>query len=200
MEVTYPSALRSRLKELTQPFHTSIENNPYAVKLANGSITHEEYNRFLHKMQAFVLPMEERFVGFEIEFEKIGVTLRERLRRYDLQNDIKALEMPKPGDIAAPDVPKLDSFARALGALYVMEGSTMGGKIIASRINQGLLGENPPMDYIYPYKENTMPMFQAMCKSIETFEHNGGNQEEAIIGACETYLKLEKWLHADESA
>ena len=36
--------------------------------------------------------------------------------------------------IATKELPVIDSFGRALGALYVLEGSTLGGRIIAGII------------------------------------------------------------------
>ena len=87
------------------------------------------YTDFLMALARAILPLEDAL-------EKAGVhrllpDWRERRRSKELQHDLARLGMRVPP--LAP-IPSIDSAAWQFGALYVLEGSRLGGKFLLRRV------------------------------------------------------------------
>lgn len=93
-------------------------------------------------------------------------------------------------------LPQMGTPAQHLGVLYVIEGSMMGGKIIAKKLDS-LFGEQakPITNYFRGYDEKSMQRWDALCQCLERASNSENEQEQIIIAACETFLIWEKCLN-----
>ena len=90
------------------------------------------------------------------------------------------------------DLPACDGLAAALGCLYVLEGSSLGGQVISRHFNHSLnLDVHNGIAFFTGYGAATGPMWQAFGVRLMT----AGADEAALVhSACETFLSLERWL------
>ncbi len=86
----------------------------------------------------------------------------------------------------------ITSISYAVGVLYVMEGSTMGGQIISKMVKKQL-NTNISTHYFDSYSDKTMEMWLSFKNSI-TQNETQLDHEEVFKGANETFSALKEWL------
>lgn len=112
-----------------------------------------------------------------------------------LRADLAWLGAPvDAGTPRARALPAMHSLAGLLGSMYVIEGSTLGGQIIAPRIAERLgLGSADGIRYFSGYGEATGAMWQAFRRRL-TEELSTDVHGEACRAACETFSSLQDWF------
>jgi heme oxygenase (biliverdin-IX-beta and delta-forming) len=144
-----------------------------------------------------------RFRGFHAAYEPaIGAGLadeaflgpRRRLGRLDADLAHLGLDAAAIAHLPAPPAPRLDGPA-ALGALYVLEGSTLGGQVIGRRIAalHGL--ETDGLAYYRAHGAATGAMWTAFRARLETVADETALTEAAVA----TFRAIRVWLCADGS-
>lgn len=119
--------LRARLRMATAPLHERVDSAYAAFDFDQPG----NYSRFLRA--------HSRVLGsMEAALEQAGIAhllddWPERVRRHALLADLEALGSPTPAALPAPELP--DS-AACWGAAYVLEGSRLGGRVLARRLHQ----------------------------------------------------------------
>lgn len=110
-----------------------------------------------------------------------------------LERDLHALGL-RPLPLRAPR-PALAGAAEALGALYVLEGATLGGRVIHRRI-AGPLGITPERGgaYYHGYGDDTGPAWKAFCQAAERWAERTGEGARVVDGAVACFAALEAWL------
>src|SRR5690606_18746122 len=113
------------------PAHLALETQPLLKRLLSRRLTKTEYAEILQSMLAF-------YQSLESELVPATAALLQRYPSLDYQylprvpllaNDCRALGHAASGFACPPVTIPLDgSEARLLGVLYVIEGSTQGGK------------------------------------------------------------------------
>jgi heme oxygenase len=94
------------------------------------------------------------------------------------------------------DLPKISSQAHALGALYVMEGSTLGGRMISKMLkeNLGLESENGA-GFFNGYGVHTMQKWNAFKEVLSDYCTTHFCEEEIVSTADDTFLKFNYWMN-----
>ena len=98
-------------------------------------------------------------------------------------SEIAALPLARPIGLADP--------ASAMGALYVLEGSTLGGRVIGRHIAaaHGLSGEG--LAYYSGHGPRTGAMWSAFRARLDAFDGEG---EAVVAAANETFDAMRLWL------
>lgn len=110
-----------------------------------------------------------------------------------LERDLRALGVrPCP---ALPAAPATDDAAAALGALYVLEGASLGGRIIHRRV-AGALGVTPEHGaaYYHGYGDLTGPRWKEFGHAVARFAEDTGCAHGVVAGAVDCFAALEAWL------
>ena len=118
----------------------------------------------------------------------------ERRRRTSLfAADLAALGVA-PADPAVPDLPDVPTTDDALGRLYVLEGSTLGGTFIDRHLS-GLpsLGEGVRVRAFSPYGGETGAMWHAYRQVTREHVAAGGDARRVVAAARDTFAALEDW-------
>lgn len=179
--------LIEKIRSASQHEHTRLERTlfPYLERIE----TKDEYTRLLKAFYGYLWPVQQLVVKHikENMMPDIGQRRNAALILGDLE------ELGANGDIVlCTCLPKIDSHAAALGALYVMEGSTLGGKIISGMISEKL-GTNAALNFFNGYRENTGKMWKAFLANLasnENQDHNG----TIVESVSETFSLFDKWL------
>jgi len=132
-----PCGIMQRLRERTAGIHAETERLPLMAALLDPGITPADYARYLAALHGVYASVEPAL------YAALSPTLVTRLgvrpKLPALQRDIAALGLsPCLPASAPPPRPRVvvDGQAAALGGLYVLEGATLGGRVIATRLQR----------------------------------------------------------------
>lgn len=127
-----PSAARF-LREATAQAHAQVEALPHMPDLAAGTLAPARYVQVLRSHLALLAPWETAHAPWLDSLAAHGWTYRRRAPA--LRHDLAALEAGTAIDpVESPPAP---SDAYAWGMLYVVEGSLLGGRVIARALRAG---------------------------------------------------------------
>lgn len=183
-------SILAQLRAETRHQHEATEA---AVDLMREDFDLDDYRRLLVRFYAFYQPFEEKMRDALNEFP-IDFNHSERLNTPKLVADLQSLGMAD-SDISAiepaDDLPALDSKENIFGALYVVEGSTLGGQVISRHLKQkfGFEAENGAA-FFSGYGKDTGKMWNEFREAVTNFAENGADREKIIAGANETFEKI----------
>lgn len=180
-----PSPILQALRTETRPAHDALEQNAFNQALTAGTITEAATVHFLAKMYGFLVPYEARLRQQNLGPEwEANARQRAHLILNDLQQPASALAI-------CPSPPPLASWPQLLGAMYVLEGSTLGGQVIARQLAKQHIAQRA---YFSGYGERTGPRWQAFCQLLAAAA-TPANQAEIVQSASLTFQHLSAWLN-----
>jgi heme oxygenase len=182
-----------RLKDETREAHDRLEAD---LSLLHGPLSRERFVRVL-----------ERFWGFHCIWEPAiaralhdDAFLGPRLKLGRLEADLIALGR-SPAEIArlprcfeaAQLAPLPRRPAAALGSLYVLEGSTLGGKVISRALDGAAWAPEGGLRYFDPYGSHTGQMWRDFWDYIAAHSTPAADAE-MLAAARATFERLHRWL------
>lgn len=177
--------IMGKLKEATREQHESLEQT---VDVMNQMFSLENYKSLLVKFYRFYSAIEPELA--KLDLKKYGYDLSVRLKTPKLESDLKALGMLDEAkkQTAYKGLPRLDSAEKAFGALYVIEGATLGGQIINRHLKQhlDLTPENGGL-FFSGYGQKTGEMWKEFIEMTIGFSMRANNDEAIVESAKETF-------------
>ncbi|NJM07595.1 biliverdin-producing heme oxygenase [Candidatus Gracilibacteria bacterium] len=128
--------LFERLKATTSPYHQRLEGEPLSRSLLAPTATLNDYVYILQTNLGFYAPLEDR-LGKACDWAALDFNYEQRRKTPLIEQDLRVLGGGDTALLYAPEcnrLPPIGSVAAALGALYVLEGATLGGQLIARHI------------------------------------------------------------------
>lgn len=183
------------LKSETKTAHTDLEGR--MIPSIKSIQTHEDYRRLLEMMYGFYQPLEEKIDAYINDESMPGY--QDRRKASLLVEDIAALNnnvAARPEKLCA-NLPEITSYAHALGAMYVLEGSTLGGKIIAGMVQKRVEEVDHALHFFNGYGEKAMDMWMAFKEQLNK-DMPGGAQEEVVQAANDTFISFKRWIELYE--
>lgn len=181
--------LQQTLADATRPLHQRIEENPFMSALKNGEPLESPYRWLLSKLYPFTEGAERKIVALIPETERFD-TLK-RCRSDLLHDDLLQLGItPESGDPFLFDT--IDTAGKAIGLLYVLEGSRKGGQFLSSLLQKS--GTHLPMRYLLGYGETTDSEWGRFCDLLERYAKEP-IQNEIVSGALGAFEILERIFH-----
>lgn len=180
------------LRSATRAGHVRVEA---ATKLLPGP-TRERYAWFLAKLYGFHSPFEAAWEASDSLREHAGDGLAARRRVPLLIRDLRALGLEPGSQRTCRWVPDLASAGGALGALYVTEGSTLGGQVVARLVSETLgIGPDNGAAFLTGHGPRTRAMWGALCETLEAFGANHPREVGELVGAAVgCFAELGRWL------
>jgi len=117
--------LSARLKQSVAAIHDDIES---VAVIPDGILSRADYATCLGRFYAVFAPVEDALSEFA-DWPEWGINLAAQRRTPALRADLLAMGVSHTG-LPRLAAPKMADFAAALGGLYVLEGSALGGKVI----------------------------------------------------------------------
>lgn len=131
MNENITESLHCFLKEQTRDSHRRLDRNGMLKSLLGSELTESVYGDVLQAMYVFFGAIEPRILAY-LERSALPFDYRERVKWPSLANDLSRLgRKPAPPVEMMPD---LTQDAELIGALYVLEGATLGGQIIVKSL------------------------------------------------------------------
>ncbi|MGN6389730.1 MAG: biliverdin-producing heme oxygenase [Burkholderiaceae bacterium] len=182
--------LAARLKSATAHAHRRLET---AVDIMRPDLTLEHYMASLDRFHGFISPWENAMRA-AMPAPLAGL-FAARFKSEWLERDIAFLRggaAPMPA--ACADLPALSSVARMLGSAYVVEGSSLGAKFIASHVAGRLgLDADGGCRYFTGYGTETGRMWNAFLERM-TSAAPPAEHDEVIDAAAQTFDCLHRWF------
>jgi heme oxygenase len=178
--------------------HTSLENSPLLRPISEKSLTLTQYISILQKFYGFFYPMEEDIARFAIE--QYLPDFSQRRKAELLKQDLESITHNKHLPLAlCQDLPPVNNLAQAFGSLYVMEGSTLGGKMIYKVVKELLgLDQQNGLSFFYGYGADTGNKWKTFQQSLLNLTSEHTNIDDQIIeSANHTFLQLKAWIESD---
>lgn len=152
-------SLLLNLREGTQENHRRVEEHPLLRPLTASTLSLEHYARVIAAFTGFYEALEPGLKEWLPVVDFPGYRYQPRLPL--LVEDRAAL--PACAVTPCETVPELSCKDELIGVLYVLEGATQGGLVIAPRLRHGLaLTAGNSARYFNLYRHNSWQKFRAM--------------------------------------
>ena len=178
------SELIGALRAGTKQHHDDVEAAMQSNQIMDKSLTHEGFLRLLRINYLYMSTLEKELAKNSALFA--GLDLKERIKTPNLESDLALYGVELP--TAEADYFAGWSFPRLLGALYVAEGSSLGGQVIQRSLqsNNNLHDIDKALFY-KGYAEQTGPMWKAFMAYLETAPITRNDIPEVVAGAQDAF-------------
>lgn len=189
--------LRHRLRAATAQIHERLHGHEGLGAAASGAIARADYRLLLARLWGFhkafegVLEDATRTLGLAID-------MKARARAPMLEADLATLgysalqiaALPRCGAMFRPR-----NAPECLGALYVVEGSTLGGVHIARALSSLFDGEGGEgRKFFLGYGAAHGAMWRGFLDQLDVFSGDEAREAQAIEGAIRTFADFESWM------
>jgi heme oxygenase (biliverdin-IX-beta and delta-forming) len=179
-----------RLRDATRDLHAEVEQ---ASSIGDGGLP--RYRWFVEKQYGFYAPLEPR-LGRAPGLVELGVDLERRRRAHLFAADLLHLGGHPARLPRCAALPRVDTTARALGALYVLEGSTLGGVFLLHQVGRAL-GVTPATggSGVAPYGAALRGMWVSYTDALDRFVRaRPGEEPEIVDAAQDTFERMIGWM------
>lgn len=176
------------LKLNCQTHHNSIEET---LDLRTICFDSALYQKLLSSFYSFYSATEKAMSSFETELLDLGFNLPERLKLHHLKADLNHFNLTEPTKI--PDI-SFNNVMEVVGALYVLEGSTLGGQVISRElVRHGIItSEDEGGAFFSCYGNRTGFMWSEFKKQLNALPESF--REDLLVSAIGTFTSLESWI------
>lgn len=169
------SAFLEELRQATRAAHTALD----ARAGMDGHVTRERYVAFLRGSLAAV----ERVEPVVARFARGGRELDTKSRVECLRADLRALgAVPSSSSHQRAPLRELASEAGAVGATYVVEGSTLGGVVMARSIEAALGLDRRAQSYLRYGGERPGEAWRHCVEQLTTWGNRASDEQRRL--AC----------------
>jgi len=188
-------AFLQRLRSKTANSHQLIEQNNASQLLISKGVTIVQYAHYLKSLYGFVYGFEK--MVFPILKHHPLLQINDRKKAHFIQADLAMLNQTA----AQPDVSDVlfsthyQTAAAALGGMYVLEGSTLGGQMISKHLST-VLGNAVAgkTTYLSAYASQTGTMWKSFLQLLCEAGASNSNEDEIIESAVNTFSLLNNCL------
>lgn len=175
--------LASRLQAATADLHQCAEAANFSSRIMAGTLTVAQYRSLLQRNFWFNASIEHRSQQLNLALEVPTLELNARKKSHLLERDLRQLDA---WPVKKPEVP-FPTFTRdeILGALYVSEGSTLGGQVIRKALRRNsAFAAIPESAFFTGYGEETGARWRSFISELNLLAANNPSLEPAaIVGA-----------------
>lgn len=174
------------LKQNTAEYHDAAEKLFNSEKIFNKTFTLDDYRKIINTNYLMLLHSEDKiFNSLNGKFaEKLQLDQRKKLPL--IEKDLASLDLKNQTVSHALDI---NNEHEALGMMYVIEGSTLGGNVIAKQLSKTEGFDDITFNFFGCYQENTGPMWKNFKEVLDT-EVTEENYNEVLSGAKKLYTFL----------
>jgi heme oxygenase len=190
--MTSDGSVHNELRAATRAIHRRLHRHPALAAAARGEIDLDDYRQLLR-----------RLYGFHRAFENVYAGAAQRLQLVaGSRAELIALDLAALGAMRA-DISRLPLCAlrqpsgepAALGALYVIEGSALGGALIA----QALAPVAGDARRFFLGGPSQGDIWRTLLARVEALAP-GAQRVSAIEAAVETFQVFEEWIQNSRAA
>ena len=176
-----------RLRNDTKDIHQATER--LLIRRLKSISSKHDYINLLKIFHGFFSPIDSA-IRNHIDHHRLE-DIHDRRNVPKILDDLKVLGCEDRIPVS-PLLPRIDSDLRAFGAMYVGEGSTLGGAIIAKmlRDNRFLQDCRHAVSFFDGYRDRTMVMWGKFQSHLNDSFKTDQQQVEIAAAAKETFSKM----------
>lgn len=185
------------LRAATQGAHRALEASPLPMRVMSRAVTLDDYRAFLMAQRALLLPFVEAYPAMLSR----GCHCRPEARLEALHLDLAGLQdgnvLDEPlGHSPFSWEPEADEW---WGALYVFEGSHLGGRVIARHLRQQLgFCVDGALRFLDPADDGRQPSWPAVAQCLERALPEP-RRDAAVRGALATFESFRRAFARNEA-
>ena len=178
-------SLRERLRNETRGAHDALDG---ALDLLGAPLNLGQYRRLLERFHGFHRAIEPA-LGVRLD----AALLRGRGKLPALEHDLVACGMRLQEVAALPlaVLPPLANRAEAMGAFYVAEGGTLGGRLIGRHLRGNPSVPSEAQRYFNVYGEQTGERWREACAALDA---SAADADRTVQAANAVFTALTAWL------
>ena len=186
MNIAPHQPVLAALRQATADRHRSIES----LLSLDAALDLRRYGRMLRGFGLFLAAWEPQVRAALPRADAAWFTARSR--RHLLEHDLQALRIPATQRAGALRGFALDDAASAWGSMYVLEGSALGGQVIARQLAQQLaIGPDTGGAYFHGWGGETGAMWRQFRERLEgELAGDAAALERACAAAVATFDAL----------
>jgi heme oxygenase (biliverdin-IX-beta and delta-forming) len=191
LEDSFTERLGPRLRRETAELHRRIEEG---LGLTEVGLSVERYKRLLESFLGYFEPVEARIAELAPSAPPLGLELPARSQL--LAKDLMALGSSAENIAALPrctDLPRLTTPAHLAGCMYVLEGSRLGGAIVARELERSLGLRSDGASFFRGDGGDVARRFKRVLAWLDEVARAGAPADEIVASACDTFRTLSRW-------
>ena len=183
--------LIEKIREVTKPMHEKLD--AALVPFITNIQSTDDYIKLLVAFYGFFKPVYSRIdTHLQTSFLPDYHTRRKPV---DILKNLEALHYHQPVKNICVQLPLIVNNATAFGALYVMEGSTLGGLMIKKMIAGQTRLSDEQLSFFTGYGKKTREHWNVFVASLNEAANNESEEQAVITSAAETFTCFKDWLH-----
>jgi heme oxygenase (biliverdin-IX-beta and delta-forming) len=186
--------LTEKIKTATQQYHQQTEKILIGKMKSMRSLN--DYSDILKIFYGYFGGVEQRIDQY-INPTNLA-DYHERRKTAALESDLEALGNTLPRKAGDDDLPAITNYLQAFGALYVIEGSTLGGKIISKMVQQHLaINDGKGLSFFNGYGDDTGKKWSTFQQVLNSLANTPEHENEVIAAANNTFAKFKAWMERE---
>ena len=175
------------LKKETAQYHDEIEQKLESNKLFDGTFNQANYYKMLQVNHQFIAVLEPQINSLLTEND---LKFLENINLNKLQLLIKDLEELQLDKTVLGTEKLLNTRLEALGALYVIEGSMLGGMVIAKQLKKYPELSESGFNYFGHYGQGIGTIWKSFVAYLNENVTGEQEKEQVLNGAIKAYQFL----------
>ncbi|BCJ07949.1 biliverdin-producing heme oxygenase [Pseudomonas sp. RtIB026] len=177
------SPLLLALREGTRACHEGLEAR---LPFFSEGFDRAAYARLLAAYHGFHAPLDTLLAGYQAA---------ERNKTPALSRDLSALAIDVEALPLCHALPRIDDEASALGVMYVLEGSTLGGQLLKRAMAERLgIDADSGGAFLDVYGAQTGARWRSFLARLAGADPEPAAQARTVKAAVETFTCFEQWL------
>jgi heme oxygenase len=179
------ASMRALLRDATGDMHEALHRAPVFDRLATGSIDWEDYRQIMRMLAGFHFGIE----AVRAEGARALAVTAENPRLALLSADLEGLGYdwsPRTHDETDPD--------RAVGCLYVVEGSVLGGRVLHRQLNP-LFGARRDGRRFFEGPPSAGARWRETCQALDRYQP--ADPSRVVAGAVAAFDHFAQGLEVE---
>ena len=169
-----------RLKGETSSAHQGLEKVIVGQIRAIHSL--EEYKKLLSVFYSYYYPLELQLDA--LLNNAVVPQYQQRRKAVSIAEDMEGLPGPGIDALEQPVIPVLNTTAEALGAYYVLEGSTLGGVHIAAMLRKKASIPAEHLHFFEGYGAGSTILWTSFTNALNDYAVQHPGEDDAMIDAA----------------
>lgn len=179
-----------QLRANTADSHKNLESLPVSASITSPTVTTEAYAHYLKLMYDVIKDTENNIFPL---LQNIFPDLETRRKLEWINADLAFLNHSKINSkLPFSENSKTFSVPFAIGILYVVEGSSLGGRFILKNLQSALGYEENGVSYFNGYGNKTGSSWKNFLNNLTEYGEKNGNSDEIIAGADFAFKAIHK--------
>ena len=172
--------IHALLKLSTAPMHRRLEE---VNSLSHPNPSYEDYVKFILSTYQILVPLEKRINAIFLENPEIHFQMK--MKSHLLFSDLNSCGVSLSQLSFSPFLPEVSSVSEAFGALYVIEGSALGGQFLTKKLSAlyGSRLENS-LSYLRGEGSKTFPLWKEFLATLENYCGQNEERKSLVVQAA----------------